>query len=325
MELNELIAEFNGKYNVNFSIDDFKKEISNCYNANKKLGMNEASIKAFDNTIKSLYRQVALNKCQKRTGNYVSSTDMFDEFSTIVNQYQKTEEGNKIFGSSMIGAHEELEKNKLIYDSIKDLKKNPSIAYAELYKNGNLPIRKMREDLRGYLTNDYPSKKDMAIGLLYAQALKEVNESRSFWWKLFHPIRNNAEKKYANIFTEKIEKTISFEAEANSQDILNALLDPNLKSTENIITKDTLSWCKTFNPLKEDFQSIENAIESEGGSIEEGVEILDASEPDEGFVLMGNEQKEQIIVDLNESKVEDFSQPIDDKQESLIIDNQKTN
>jgi hypothetical protein len=55
-------------------------------------------------------------------------------------------------------------------------------------------------------TKEVPTAEEIATLQIYATALSCANSERGFWWKVFHPVRNNAEQREAKSFQAQVDK-----------------------------------------------------------------------------------------------------------------------
>lgn len=160
-------------------------------------------------------------------------TDLLESFHEIIHMYSSTEETVAYFGEIFDLDMSEEQKNQVVYDSLKDL--SPVERYKDLYENGELRIRDMRAYAEG-LDPSEMSDEEIATALQSAQALREVNASRSVLWRIFHPFRNNAEQRDAKLIEGLISEKIT-EMQSNHEKIKDFTWYSN--------------FAKTYSPLSE--------------------------------------------------------------------------
>lgn len=204
------IEMFNEKYGVNINLSTILSDA-------KKTSPNEAVISAF----KEAYKKVVVSDLGKDAFGRKSQS-MFKDFSELVIDGLNWDmPQNKKQGPDKNAGLNKLDQYHLMEEAWSSLPENAVDAVAENYKSGNIRIRDMvaEANREGNLTND--QLKTLAS---YAEALKKVNEGRSFIWKVFHPVRNNAEKRDAKLI-EKIatEKTNASSYKAAVTEVNNGL------------------------------------------------------------------------------------------------------
>ena len=239
----ERINEFNTKYGVKFNVDEYVSKAS-------KTSPNEALKTMFaDMYKKALRNHLGKEEVDKR------SAEMFYEFNKNVISSLKAEfnrENKKLYPHKNAGMTK-LERYRLMENAWNDIPKNDIDLVADKYKNGEIRIR----DMVAYANEkeDY-SKLDritMTIMASYAEALKNVNASRSFLWKVFHPIRNNAEKRDAKLIQSIVtEKNGEYAYKSAVQRASEGLL--NFSDIKMVTTHNTLGVYKVedYNPNTEE-------------------------------------------------------------------------
>ena len=237
------VNNFNTKYGVNFNLDEYVSKAS-------KTSPNEALKAMFANMYKKvLHSNLGKEEADKR------SAEMFYDFNKNVISSLKVEfntENKNLYPHKNAGMSK-LERYHLMESVWNDIPKNDTDLVADKYKNGEIRIR----DMVAYATEkeDY-SKLDritMTIMASYAEALKNVNASRSFFWKVFHPIRNNAEKRDAKLIQSIVtEKNGEYAYKSAVQRASEGLL--NFSDIKMVTTHNTLGVYKVeeYNPNTEE-------------------------------------------------------------------------
>lgn len=200
------VNQFNSKYFVIFDIDQFLEEI----------GKNQNPNKLYSDTVKSFldgliaddnFENFEIGEMCEDFENIVMADlrTYLQEYSPYPDSIPQSFAGkNKNDFLKEIDAHlEQKERSKV--DNIIDR-----------YKRGELPIREMVR-ISKHLNNTPSTQNEMRAKEIagYAAALKRVNESRSFLWRAFHPVRYFAEKREAknleNLVRENVALKHSFE------------------------------------------------------------------------------------------------------------------
>ena len=179
----ETIKDFNERYGVNVSVDKYLAEA-------KRTSPNEALKSIFSEA----YKTAVINELSRDNLDF-KSQNMFKDFSEMVIDsliwelpLNKKPTPEKNAGLSKLDSYNLMEE---VWNTLPN---NAIDAVAESYKNGGIRIRDMVEYAKR-LELENVENAQLTTLASYSEALKKVNESRSFIWKVFHPIRNNAEKR----------------------------------------------------------------------------------------------------------------------------------
>ena len=203
---NEAVGKFNKKYGVDFSMAAFKQ-------AETKMNSNSAYKKMFAD----IYKKAIASYVDEKNNGF-SLQEMLIDFDKIMSTYRNDCKAQNINTSLLpLGGwtpDEAIESLKEIPEAFN----GSSASFAkDRYLSGKLPIREMM----AYTEEAFANGKTPDIGVAtviasYAKGLEEANKSRSFIWKVFHPIRNSAEKKYSklmqNMISEKCGVVVSEKA-----------------------------------------------------------------------------------------------------------------
>lgn len=199
-KFNDQVATFNQKYKLNFSLENYEQELAKQYRKIKPKDEDAVlavQTEVFYTTIKGLYRDVAENAVRLgEADKNLFSLDMMDEFDDIVQGYHQADNNQGGVLSEPYGGKEKLYRLEAIQDAVKSVPKSKAEIFAIEYKNGGKPIREMRDFANTLSAHEADNDKAL-MALQYAEALRLANESRSFWWRFFHPIRNRAEQREA--------------------------------------------------------------------------------------------------------------------------------
>lgn len=191
---NETIKDFNERYGVNVSVDKYLAEA-------KRTSPNDALKSIFSEA----YRKAVINELSRDNLDF-KSQNMFKDFSEMVIDsliwelpLNKKPTPDKNAGLSKLGSY------NLMEDVWNTLPNNTIDAVVENYKNGGIRIRDMVEYAKRLELENVETSQLTTLAS-YSEALKKVNESRSFIWKVFHPIRNNAEKRDSKLIENLAKK-----------------------------------------------------------------------------------------------------------------------
>lgn len=206
---NETIKMFNEKYGTDLSVNKYLAEA-------KRTSPNDALISIFTEA----YKKVAINDLLKGGTDHKSRNMLADFQKDVIDSLIWELPLNGKSTPDKDAGLSKLDQYNLIEEAWGSIPNNDVDIVAENYKNGSIRIRDMVAraayiNETTYKNMDNSQLKELAS---YAEALKKVNESRSFIWKVFHPIRNNAEKRDAKLLemiaTEKT-NAHSYELAAN--------------------------------------------------------------------------------------------------------------
>lgn len=216
--LRSKVEDFKDNYGIEVScekyVEDVERKIQQARNGGGEVDVAAIKNEVFLDTVKELYKEYVWGLYIKdKLTKEGFDADLFDDFHEIIHMYSATEKRAAYFGEVFELEMTETEKAQVIYDGVKELQsKSPAEKYKDLYKNGDLSIRDMREYVKS-LEASKMKDEEIATAFQAAQALREVNEGRSFWWRVFHPFRNNAEKRDAKLIEDTIvEKIVIMQA-----------------------------------------------------------------------------------------------------------------
>ena len=140
----------------------------------------------FDKLYKSTLEKasVGLTYCR------LDAEAMLDDFEyTLIRPY--INEGNKGIEHRPYAGMDRISRLEYLNRLTKEAPSNAVDLYAEKYKKGELSIKQIKS--QAGLEGDARENCVALVG--YAQALEAVNNSRSVVWRVFHPFKNNAEKR----------------------------------------------------------------------------------------------------------------------------------
>ena len=185
-----LIETFNRTYQVNVSFARLQSEA-------RRVGHNEA----FKSEFLKAYKQVALKELLASEDSVAKSHLMFKDFNKLVTNTYIKDTPIDLRANSCVSKNMGIKTNQEAYDMLieaqNELPKNQIDAVAQNYLKGNISMDDMVQASRS--ASIQSGKRGQTEIAAYAAALKTVNNSRSFLWKLFHFFQNFAERR--NILT----------------------------------------------------------------------------------------------------------------------------
>lgn len=195
--------QFNKNYGVNFNIDEYNSKA-----------------RAFDDEeygLNTTYQAEFIRLYKKAISNFIDGkiTDfnpmkMLSDFETnVMGSYRKEcieKFDRNIDVPSGYGGLDKREMLTLMQEAVRDIPANRIQYAAQRYKGGDIRIRDMMAFSNEVLGKGVVDREKFATMVSYAEALKQVNESRSFVWRVFHPIRNRAEQRNAQTIADIIDK-----------------------------------------------------------------------------------------------------------------------
>ena len=194
---NEIDA-FNVKYGVNFTLESFES---------KKNGFAYMNL---DNPGNAAYNMIFAEMYQKAIRNYAKgsierfrSTEMFQDFEKMIMEpyRQKCIEDKVDHNPTPFGGKTPVKALESMSAYLRKAPKSAVEFYAEQYRNRDLRLRDMKQFANQIERN---SEEQLTTAANYIAALDKVRESRSFLWKVFHPIQNYAEKRDIKVLKEQL-------------------------------------------------------------------------------------------------------------------------
>ena len=198
--LKQKVAEFNKKYTCTIDLADYEKiaQIENPTEETWNMAYKETFHKAWDTAVANMY--------EGKSKLDFKITDMFNDFeSMVMDPYRKECEKAKapVVPKAYGGMEKKLDVTCFLIDEYQgsNISLNRATNTRKRYETGKLRIRDMREYTLTAMQKDAQNiteaEKQNIAG--YIVALKAANGNRSLGWRILHPIRNNAEKKYSEM------------------------------------------------------------------------------------------------------------------------------
>lgn len=191
------IELFNKTYGVDISLSKIQSEA-------KKLNSYNNALRA---VFLEAYKKTVMKDLIKNEDDYLFSQNMFLEFNkSITNSLiDETPRRKRVDLSANMGFKTSREAFDMLSETWNEIPSNQVDIVAENYKNGNIRIR----DMVAFANTAKFGERNNMIIASYAEALKKVNESRSFLWRVFHPFRNHAEQRDAKLIEASTKKFIT--------------------------------------------------------------------------------------------------------------------
>ena len=213
-ELKKAQSDFNDRYYCDFDIEEFSSRANGLMFLDPKNGWKDNYIMFFE----EMYRK-ALKKAEEGYLYGFDSVKMLEDFeNTLVMPYYEECIENKAFVNHRPYAGMERAECFEMLDKIhKESPSNPIEFYMDEYKSGKTSIRAMRRYTSIVLGDDDSviamNNEDFENGTkmndkvkiaAFVTVLENINKSRSFIWKVFHPFRNNADQRDAAMMKQKL-------------------------------------------------------------------------------------------------------------------------
>ena len=190
----KVVNEFNKKYGTDFSMEKFRR-------AERKTNSNTAYKKVFA----GIYEKAITSYVDEKNNGF-SLQEMLIDYDKIMSTYRNDCKEQKINTNLLpLGGWTPDEAIQSLKEIPSKFNGSSANFAKDRYLNGKLPIREMMAYTNEAFANDKAPDIGVATVIAsYAKALEDANKSRSFIWKVFHPVRNNAEKKYSKIMQNMI-------------------------------------------------------------------------------------------------------------------------
>lgn len=209
------VEEFNKKYGVNFSFNTFK---NNAYAALVLEQIDHQNL-AYKMTVKDLYRKLAISAISKNTKPTFNNEMLKDFEEMLMKPFRTAAQAEDLDFPIEYAGMSELEGYRLIHETISNVPRSVTELYKSDYKNGRLSISQMRSFTESLSADDLTAQ-DAITAIRHANALKMTHRERSFWWKLFHPFRSNAESRDSAFIVTRLKDLIG-QAKLNGQIAMN--------------------------------------------------------------------------------------------------------
>lgn len=193
---------FNSKYAVTFDYEAFQKQAAS-------LNSTEKWNNFYKTTVSNLYRQMVMES--PRTD--ITLSEMLEDFEAdFITPLREELQKEGLPTPTPYGNLSESAWLDTAEDIVKRLPKTEADLVKAQYLSGAINLRYMRLSMKSLdldlniQSYDAFKKGNGELLASYISAIEQVNESRSFLWKVFHPIRNHAEKRDAALMKEALKK-----------------------------------------------------------------------------------------------------------------------
>ena len=216
-EYQHLVDNFNIKYGLNFSFEDYETNQLRHHNIAKNFNNGNKSATTTENnlyrgTLLNLYKEYAEKTVLGRSDDsedlsnedVKSPSDFVKDFESLMNTYRDyCKEIGRTSPSKYGGWKSGIEIMNAMKGKVEEIGsgENGLIDKTEYVKKeylaGRMPLRKMRADLENMKSNINPSYEEYSRAIVYLRAIDKVRKERSFLAKLnpFNWARIRAEKR----------------------------------------------------------------------------------------------------------------------------------
>ena len=244
-----LVNDFNTKYGVDFSYQEFEAEVNALKNSRTSSAPGECENEVYVSTYKKILEKAIDNAIHAKLDNYnLGHKEMMKDYGMLMNGYLDAQSaaGNTIPMKWKL-------RSELLTSVTPMLEKHTGTNgdyIAQKYLNGEFRIRDMRARTN-YLKEQRAKNPLVLAGICaYAEALEKVNGQRSRLWRWLHPFRNRAEKRQAKemrqFITDVAKKRSEFESEREKflndiQEVLDVKPHVSLKDSIESAMEEFLS------------------------------------------------------------------------------------
>ena len=316
--LNARAKDFNDRYHTKFDYSGFYNKLRTF----DRLVAEDTSNVVYSGTLGSVLKDTMIIACNmERTAKNSESNAVdllavvkdFEEYlmQPFVKECKRA--GEKVYPKPYGGMTEE-QRIEFVEHILNASPKNDVELMEQAYKSGKIRLRDMREavnDMPFAIGRDVDRNQVQRIAA-FMLAVENINKSRSFWWRVIHPFRNNAEKRDAREY-----RTVLNSFGNNALNIGADLAKKEYKTIE--LTKASISNIKAeieSEKNKTAAQKHNEWIRSMGGEVYEGegeeqvVTVTYINQPqnanarDSIKVNIENEAKEEVSEKIYEVKID---------------------
>lgn len=267
--------EFNDIYQTDFNYADFYSKLKTM----QRLDPENAANIVYQGTLGTVLKDTMIASCHAQGGSRKGAHGAVDLMDVVKNfeEYlmqpfvKACMDAGETTYPKRYGGMNRRQRIELVEHVLNASPKNDVELTEQAYLKGQIRLRDIRENV-----NDMPFAVGHGVDTHQLQrigafmlAIENVNKGRSFWWRVFHPFRNNAEKRDAkelrtvlNSFGEKALATATSLAvkeyetlQVTKESVKNARLElekeKNAKLVENDGVKDSIE-VKLDNEVKTD-------------------------------------------------------------------------
>ena len=269
--LSERANEFNNLYKTHFDYSSFYTKITSLGHLDPG---NAANI-VYKGTLGAVLKDTLIVACnrQRSAQKGITAVDLLDvvkNFEEYLMQPFVKEcksAGDKCYPKPY-GGMSRMQRIELVEHVLNASPKNDVELTEQAYLKGQIRLRDIRENV-----NDMPFAAGRGVDAHQLQrigtfmlAIENVNKSRSFWWRVIHPFRNNAEKRDA-----KELRTVLNSFGGNALDVATSLAKKEYKTLE--VTKESVRNAKLELEKENNDKLIKNAAEKDSVEVKLDNEI----------------------------------------------------
>ena len=233
----ERAEQFNAKYGLNFSYEEFEISVMKHKNLEEGLEISKSRV-----SIENQFYLSRFGKMHKKAlNNYIDgkipsfyNEEMLKDYIDLMNGYSAAYREQHP-NDKLQPWYNGLKLTNKIHDENMTSALWSQTDYAkQRYLKGELPLREMRaycEQLGR--AEGQPSREQLAAIASYAQAIKQVQEDHPWYYRFIHPVRNNAEQRDAKMLADFVKARVGG-TESAYEDFVDSLPtnDPRLRDME---------------------------------------------------------------------------------------------
>ena len=226
----EAQRSFNEKYGVNFDIYEFEGAINGFTAFGDTINPNDIYKTKFIIQAKKAFENFVDNKLE----NGLDLGEMIKDFEKmIMDPYREACDPEYL--TEPFGGWDTAEYIRSLKNFVDGVPDSKSVYAANRYKAGKLPIREMRAYANELKELDMPPVDKLSTLYCYAKGLEIVNQSRSVWWAMLHPIRFFAERREAKNFMEYVEEQKNIENMSILDKVRECAQDKTIENTKKLM------------------------------------------------------------------------------------------
>ena len=196
-----LATNFNQKYGVNFSYEEFESDVRRFKNLQVNFANMEGSIfdRTYTGNFSKLFRAAFINFIDKNIPAF-DTEQFYQDYLNMMNGYKRVKDNKADKDRSSERVPQWPDKAtifKHVQQDLSDPKKeipNSKVDYIiKRYNEGKLPLRKMRAHAAELIKNGADDRETLSVIMAYSIAISQVNQARPKWQKRLFFVRSNAE------------------------------------------------------------------------------------------------------------------------------------
>ena len=329
--------EFNNQFHTNFNYAGFNSKMVTL----EKLQPKKAADIVYKGTLGAMLKDAMIYACSAERNSpngkgaavdLMNLVKNFEEYLMMPFVKECKLSGESVYPKPFGGMSKKA-RIELVEHILNSSPKNDVEITARAYEKGQISLRYMRE-----IVADMPFASGRAVDNAQLQrigtimlAIESVNKSRTFWWRVFHPIRNRAEKRDAkelrsvlNSFRDNTFGVNSLREDpvqlatklATAEYATIAQTKESIKNAKAAIEKDNTS---SKNPDANLNKNPDEIINQPTGVIGEDLYINEL--PSNNNPIMDSDFKDAVKIDVNNNDNTELSKKVteNDKKESPLL------